>query len=212
MNRGEPSARIDEQAADLAAISAVLRGDRSAFRGIVERYKGLVYRLSLSYLHGPEEAQEASQEIFVKAFRALPSFRIERRFLPWLYAIASNHLRRRYGKLRRQETRETGGETDALPAPRSLDPQEALLRAESEQQVHEAIESLPRPVKEAVVLYYFEGMSVEQVSVALGIGSENVKSRLLRARRKMKDVLRAYATGEEDSGYSPEDERGEEGP
>jgi RNA polymerase sigma-70 factor (ECF subfamily) len=192
--------RKNEDAADLADIAEVLRGNTAAFRGIVERYKGLVFRLSLSYLNNPEDAEEASQEIFIRAFRALRSFSLERRFLPWLYAICANHLKTRWGRLRgREVTRLSDGAIDRLPGDASADPQEMLQTQDARESVRRAVKKLPPTVRDAVFLYYFEGMSVEQVSTALGVGTENVKSKLMRARKKLRESL-APSAGTREAG------------
>ena len=201
--------RKNEEAEDLADIAKVLRGNTAAFRGIVKRYEGLVFRLSLSYLNDPEEAEEASQEIFIKAFRALRSFSLERRFLPWLYAICSNHLKSRWSRLRRRgETRFADGAVERLPENASADPQEMLQAKDARQSVRSAVEELPAPVRDAVFLYYFEGMSVEQVSTALGVGTENVKSRLMRARKRLRERLAPNATKSGQTEYNGSDDSG----
>jgi RNA polymerase sigma factor (sigma-70 family) len=194
--------RKSEEAADLVDVAEVLRGNTSAFRGIVQRYKGLVFRLSLSYLNDPEEAEDACQEIFFKAFRSLRSFSLERRFLPWLYAVAGNHLRTRFGRARRRGGKITYAEMESFPAEKDSAPPELFQREESRRKIGTAVASHPSNVRDAVHLYYFEGMSVEQVSLALGIGRENVKSRLLRARKKLKVSLSEQATDEGSPGYT----------
>jgi len=193
--------RKSEEAANLVDVAEVLRGNTSAFRGIVQRYKGLVFRLSLSYLNDPEEAEDACQEIFFKAFRSLRAFSLERRFLPWLYAVAGNYLRTRFNRARRRDGKIVHAEMESLPAGKDSDPPDLFLREESRRKIETAVASLPSNVRDAVHLYYFEGMSVEQVSLALGVGRENVKSRLLRARKKLKASLSEQATDEGSLGY-----------
>ncbi len=201
--------RKSEEAADLVDIAEVLRGNTSAFRGIVQRYKGLMFRLSLSYLNDPEEAEDACQEIFFKAFRSLRSFSLERRFLPWLYAVASNHLRTRSSRARRRDGNITYAEMESFPEGKDPGPPEIFQREESRRKIGTAVASLPSNVRDVVHLYYFEGMSVEQVSLALGIGQENVKSRLLRARKRLKASLKEQATEEGSLGYTrAESEKG----
>ena len=199
---------------DLAAISEVLRGNADAFRAIVDRYRGLVFRLAMASLGSREEAEEAAQEIFLRAYRSLRGFRLGSRFLPWLYSIASNYLKTAAVRTRRLRDRLVRGADERLPAAESDDPQSSTGRSQSLEEIRRAVDDLPAPLREVVRLYYFEAMSVEQAGAALGIGRENVKSRLLRARRKLWTALaepgatsggaREY-TGEEEEGAGRQD-------
>ena len=209
---GEGKQAPNTDAEDLLAVSDVLRGNVDAFRVIVDRYRGLVFRLALSSLGSREEAEEAAQEVFLRAFRSLRSFHLGNRFLPWLYSIASNYLKTKAVRVRRiQERLVRGGEERAL-APECDDPQASTQRSQSLAEVREAVAALPPSIRDVVRLYYFEGMSVEQVGGALGIGGENVKSRLLRGRKKLREALEPDATGSGISGYTgDEGERGRSG-
>ncbi len=187
--RAEGAERADE----LAAIGEVLRGNNDAFRLIVDRYKGLIVRLSLSFLGNREEAEEAAQEIFLRAFRSLHRFSLEKRLLPWLYSIAVNHLRSAYGRMRRREERTAAVEME-LAAGGESDPQRILVDDFERTALRQAVDSLPPTLREVVVLYYYEQMRVEGISSVLGIGVENVKSRLFRGRQKLRETLQKSAT------------------
>ncbi len=205
---GRPD-RQREEAADLADVAEVLRGNTAAFRGIVDRYKGLVFRLCLSYLNDTGEAEEACQEIFIRAFRSLRTFSLERRFLPWLYSIASNHVKSRWSRFRRRAERSLpDGAVEQLPDAASSDPQAIFQGNEAKERGRRAVDNLPPPVRDAVFMYYFEGMSVAQVSSALSVGTENVKSRLMRARKKLRESLAADATGAASDVYNEESDPG----
>ena len=165
------------------SIAEVLRGNREAFAAIVKRYQGLVYRLSLSYLGAAEEAEDATQEIFVRVFEACPRFRLGHRFHPWLYTIALNHLRSRRGRvLRLRSHRQEGADPEELPAAAAAD---ELDR----DRIRAAVRLLPGTLREPVMLYYLEGLSTSEVAEVLGLGVENVKSRLHRARAKLRLLL-----------------------
>ncbi len=184
---------------ELEAIAEVLRGNSDAFELIVERYKTLVFRLALSFLGRPEEAEEAAQEIFFRAFKSLHRFSLDKRLLPWLYTIAVNYLRNTYGRMRKREARIEAGDREMLD-PRSTDPQEGVLAESERAAVRKAVESLPAKLREPVLLYYFEELNVEAIASILGIGQENVKSRLFRARHKLRQILGEDATPEPESG------------
>lgn len=206
MDEGDRDAEAGADNDDILAISEVLRGNHDAFRTIVDRYRGLVFRLALSSLGSREDAEEAAQEIFFRAFRSLGSFRLGSRFLPWLYSIASNYLKTAAVKINRRRAGIVRGAEERLAASSSSDPQATALSAESLEQARRAVAGLPAPVREVVRLYYFEGMSVAEVGGALGIGAENVKSRLLRGRRRLREVLDGGATGGADSRYTGDEE------
>jgi len=181
------------EAPDLAAVSEVLRGNSQAFKLIVERYKTLLYRLSFSFLGNHEDAEECTQDILLRAFRYLPRFSLEKRFLPWLYGIAVNQLRTAYAKNRRREARRQAWEP-AADAEQTVDPQEILETSQSLEGVRAAVASLPRILREPMILHYFEELSVAAIADILEIGEVNVKSRLLRGRRKLKGMLGDGAT------------------
>jgi RNA polymerase sigma factor (sigma-70 family) len=187
--RAEGTERADE----LAAIGEVLRGNKDAFRLIVDRYKGLIVRLSLSFLGNREEAEEAAQEIFLRAFRSLHRFSLDKKLLPWLYSIAVNHLRSAYGRMKRRDERTTSVEVE-LAAGGESDPQRLVMEDFERSALRQAVDSLPPTLREVIVLYYYEEMRVEAISSVLNIGVENVKSRLFRGRQKLRETLQKSAT------------------
>lgn len=190
--RAEGTGRADE----LAAIGEVLRGNTDAFRLIVDRYKGLVLRLALSFLGNREEAEEAAQEIFLRAFRSLHRFSLDKKLLPWLYSIAVNHLRSAYGRLRRREDHVASVEVE-LAAGGESDPQRLVLDEMERSALRQAVDSLPPTLREVIVLYYYEELRVETIGAVLNIGVENVKSRLFRGRQKLREILQKNATMED---------------
>ena len=181
------------EAQDLAAVGEVLRGNTEAYRLIVERYQDLLYRLSFSFLGNHEDAEECTQDILMRAFRYLHRFRLERRFLPWLYGIALNYLRTVYARSRRREARRRAGEARAEAAG-SEDPQAILAKLQDREGVRLAVASLTPTLREPMILHYFEELSVAAIAEILEIGEVNVKSRLLRGRRKLKKLLESGAT------------------
>ncbi|MBN1837413.1 MAG: sigma-70 family RNA polymerase sigma factor [Spirochaetales bacterium] len=183
----------DRQAQDLAAVSEVLRGNTEAFRSIVERYGPLLYRLSFSFLGNREDAEECVQDILVRAFRYLRRFRLEKRFLPWLYGIAMNHLRTTYAARRRRQSRCASWEP-VVGAAEIDDPQKDLESAQSRERIRAAVAALPRTVREPVILHYFEELKIAAIAEILQISEVNVKSRLLRGRRRLRRILEQGAT------------------
>jgi RNA polymerase sigma-70 factor (ECF subfamily) len=181
---------------DVAAVSRVLRGDNEAYRVLVEAYEPLVRRLAMKYLARSEDAEDAVQEIFVKAYRSLSSFRLDRRFLPWLYSVALNHLKTVYGKTRRIHDYETHHEVEPSGdmGAGSEDPARIVAQRAAAEEIRRAVHRLPESLRDVVVLYYLQEASVEDVQEALGLGRENVKSRLHRARKELRKLLDPDAT------------------
>jgi RNA polymerase sigma-70 factor (ECF subfamily) len=175
-----------EEASDLLAIQETLRGNRNAFAQIVERYTPLLYSLAFRMLGRGEEAQEAVQEIFLRAYRALPRFRLERRFHPWLYTIALNDLRtvvRRQRRRRGLRLVRLGEELDTVADRGDL--QAAAEREDGERLAQEALAGLPPLYREVFLLREVEGLGVRDTAEALGVPEGTVKVRLHRARQEL---------------------------
>ena len=190
----------DPDLADLQCISKILRGDSDAFRGIVERHQRYLYRLAVTYLGQPEEAEDAVQEIFLRAFNALGSFQLGRRFKPWLVSIALNTLKTAYGRLRRSRERSQNTDQPVLDA--SDSPEDQVMAKQVRDSVRSAVVRLPKTLQSPVILYYLENMSVAEISESLEISVENVKSRLHRARKKLREILEADATADSSGEYN----------
>ncbi len=189
----------DQDARDLKAVSATLRGDTDAFRTIVESYEPLLRHLSAKYLRDEDQRYDAVQEIFLKAYRSLEKFDRERRFMPWLYGIAVNYLKTVYRRNRKRTTNEV---SYVYPIEDERDnPESRSMQSATEETVRKAVDSLPKSLREVVILYYLEGLSVEEVKEILSIGKENVKSRLHRARKKLRIILEKDATDQDVGAY-----------
>jgi RNA polymerase sigma-70 factor (ECF subfamily) len=187
LDKAEQETRTFEEASDLLAVQETLRGDRNAFAGIVERYTPLLYSLAFRMTGRGEEAEEAVQEIFLRAFRALPRFRLGRRFHPWLYTIALNYLRtgaRQQRPRRALRLVRLGEELEAV-ADRREPPASALEREDAERLAQQALAELPPLYREVFLLRQVEGLSVRDAAEALGVLEGTVKVRLYRARQEL---------------------------
>ena len=186
---GGPPDRDFEEAGDLLAVQETLRGNRNAFAAVVERYSPLLYSLAFRMLGHPDEAEEAVQEIFLRAFRGLAGFRLGRRFHPWLYTIALNYLRsrvRRRHRLRRTAPLEFSEELQAVtPDESAKDPGLRAEREEGERLAQKVLERLSPTYRVVFVLRQIEGLSVRDAAEVLGIPEGTVKVRLHRARLEL---------------------------
>jgi RNA polymerase sigma-70 factor, ECF subfamily len=182
---------------DLALIELVLAGDRRAFEPLVRKHERRVYRVVLAVLGNVEDAEDAMQDAFVKAFRHLDKFRRESRFTTWLTRIAVNEAlqKRRVRKesVSLDETRDVASKS--LPGrfePWTADPEKLYGKQEIRQLVEGAIQALPPIYRETLVLRDIEEMSAEEAADALEITVPALKSRLLRARLLLRESLGAH--------------------
>ncbi len=162
----------------------VLRGDSRAFTDIVDRYTAPLYTLALRMLGDREGSEEAVQEIFLKAYRALPRFQLTRRFHPWMYTIAVNHLRTELRRRSVRRRRSAEAAVERLPS-REQGPSELTLRREGERLAEEALLSLRPEYRSVFVLRQVEGLPVSEVAEILGLPEGTVKTRLHRARAEL---------------------------
>ena len=174
--------------ADDDAVARVLSGDRDAFRSLVDRYGQRIAAFCGSRLRSEDEARDAAQEVFVRAYRSLGTFRRGESFPAWLFAIAANQLRTRFRVFAsdRHKVEAAGSEAAAAAA---SDPAEEAADAIRAQALRRAVAALPRDQRLPVELYYFGELSVAEVARALGLGEEAVKTRLFRARKALRIAL-----------------------
>lgn len=170
---------------DTADVHAVVGGDHAAFERIVRRWQGPLVNLAFRYCRDRGQAEDMAQDIFVKAFRALGSFRGESGFSTWLFAIATNHCR--------AQSRRFAPERVPLEAISEIrDPRTAhgmLEEADRREIIRRSVSSLPRRYRDAVLLFYFFEMDLAQAAAALGLPEGTVKARLHRGRELLRRKL-----------------------
>lgn len=164
---------------DRDAVRAVLAGDLEAFAGIVRRWQGPLKELAFRFCRDDGRAEEMAQDAFVTAYRGLGQWRGEAVFSTWLFAVATNVYRSR---LRRRELPTVPLEAVAEVARRRVEHVDFESR-EREAFVRDAVTALPPKYRDAVVLYYFHDMDLQQAAASLGLPEGTVKSHLYRARQ-----------------------------
>lgn len=181
---------------DIAALRA---GDRQEFARLVEAAYTPIYRLGLRMLGDPQDAEDVLQDTFLKAMRALPRFEGRSSLATWLYRIAVNESlmlirKRRGGTISMDEGEDEDG--DSAEAMQIVDwcclPEAELVSGEARKFLDNAIQALPERLRVVFILRDTEGLSVRETAQALNITEMNVKTRLLRARLKMRAVLSVY--------------------
>jgi RNA polymerase sigma factor (sigma-70 family) len=168
-------------------IARAQRGDGSAYEELVHAYQGIAFRTAYLIAGGAAEAEDAAQDAFVKAWRALGRFRPGAPFKPWLLRIVANEARNRRRSAGRQAhlALRAGAETpsgDAAPSPEA-----ALLGSERRERLLAAVNELPEEQRVVISLRYFVELSEEETAEALGLPRGTVKSRTSRALERLRE-------------------------
>lgn len=193
----------DTATADQQLVARVQKGDRRAFDLLVIKYQHRILALVNRFVSDHAEAQDVTQEAFIKAFRALPAFRGDSAFYTWLYRIAvntaKNHL---ISRGRKTPTTDVDWEDAAIFSDedrmRDTDTPDGLLqRDQLKAVVFSAIDALPEELKVAVTLREIDGLSYEEIAQVMDCPIGTVRSRIFRAReaidRKMQPLMSATA-------------------
>jgi RNA polymerase sigma-70 factor (ECF subfamily) len=177
---------------DEKLVARVLAGDRGAFRALTERYYNTVYRLSRSILRSSEDAEDATQEVFVRAYQALSQFSGRGAFGAWLRRMTVNHcLNRVQSAAAKTSARSCSLElmAETLPATHESDPEELLLKAESHARIRAELNELPASQRAALGLRLLEGLSYEEIAEIMGVPVNSVRSWLHRGRARLRGAL-----------------------
>ena len=178
-----------------AAVERARAGDEAAFETLVTAHERLVYTLAYQRLRSEEDARDAAQETFVKAWLSLPGFRGESRFSVWLCRIANNVCTDMQRKRMLPSVSLDDGGPDGeggLDVPdERYSPEAALEKKELWQALRRGLETLPDDYRQALTLRELGGLSYDEIAETLDIDMGAVKSRLYRARRKLCQFLAA---------------------
>jgi RNA polymerase sigma-70 factor, ECF subfamily len=175
-------------------------GDEDAFAELVAGHAERVYRMLRRLGLDPDEADEVTQEVFVRAWRGLPRFQERAQFSTWLYRIVFNEAQRRLA--RRRPAAAAPGEDDedpivSLPESPERGPEARTLHREFEQTLEHALDQLPDEWRAAVVLRDIEGLSTRDAAEVVGVREASFKSRLHRGRMRLRALLEPYLELEE---------------
>ena len=181
---------------EAALIGRIQSGERELFYELIRPYERRVFAIAFTVLRNEQDAEDAAQDAFLKAFKYLAQFRSESRFSTWLIQVAINEARLRLRKSHLEIMRPIVDQEneDGTYTPRDFTdwreiPSEALERKEIRERLVEALGSLAQKYREVFVLRDVEHMSIEDTALALGISAGAVKTRLLRARLMLRDLL-----------------------
>jgi RNA polymerase sigma-70 factor (ECF subfamily) len=171
----------DEQ--DLELVQQCLHGNQKAFEAIVDKYQKPVFNVALRILNNFYEAQDITQDVFIKAYNNLPKFNQKYKLFSWLYRIAINEA------LNLQSSHKRNEPLNEQIVSNLQTPEDVFNDKQTHQAVNEAINTLTRDYKTVVILKHLQGFSYTQIGEILGIPEKTVKSRLFTARQQLKDIL-----------------------
>jgi RNA polymerase sigma-70 factor (ECF subfamily) len=170
-------------------ILRVQKGDRNAYARLVDAHKGQVFNLAYRLIGSYQEAEDVSQETFLRAYGAIHRFSTAKRFYPWLYAIGLNVIR---NHLKRRAKESAPANPPALQSRRS--PETSLVEAQRRERLHQCLRRLELSLREAVTLRFYQDLSFRDLSEILGISQSAAKMRVYRGLDKLK-VLMAASEG-----------------
>lgn len=188
---------MSEREIDQALVERAQAGDKRAFEQLVGKYQRKLGRLLSRFIRDQAEVEDVTQEAFIKAYRALPSFRGESAFYTWLYRIgintAKNHLVAR-GRRAPTSTEFDSDEAESFDDAELLHdintPERLLQSKQIGQTVNAAMEALPDELRNAIVLREIEGLSYEEIAIEMKCPIGTVRSRIFRAREAVAEKLR----------------------
>ena len=194
------STKAQEVALDKALVARFKEGDESAFEEMVSRYWDRIYAMVLKLLRNSQDAEEVTQDAFIRAHRGLENFRGDSSFSTWLYQIATNLARNRYWYWWRRKRDKSvsfdqpiGAEStttlaEVFPAD-VASPEDITITNEFKERVSAAMELLNEKHREALVLRNIKNLSYEEIADELQISIGTVKSRIARARESLREKL-----------------------
>ena len=189
--------RMSERDIDQLLVERAQQGDKHAFELLVSKYQRKLGRLLSRFIRDPGEVEDVTQEAFVKAYRALPSFRGDSAFYTWLYRIGINTAKnylvsmgRRAPTTTNYDSEEAEGFDDGDQLRDLNTPENLLMSKQIAQTVNQSMDRLPEELRAAIMLREIEGMSYEDIAKIMNCPIGTVRSRIFRAREAIDQELR----------------------
>jgi len=182
------------QVEDTKLIERAQRGDKDAFATLVQRYYRNIYNLAYRMTGNREDAMDITQEVLLRAFRAIGSFEPDRPFLPWIYRITWNICADRGRKIGRTPAEESMDDAESgasrIPS-QAVGPDGELEKRETARILRDAIDQLTDGYRELIILFHLEGLSIKEISEVTDLKETVIKNRLYRGRQMLKKILEA---------------------
>jgi RNA polymerase sigma-70 factor (ECF subfamily) len=184
---------------DEILVAKCQKGDKQAFELLIKKYQRRIFHLIYRLTQDPAVVETIAQEVFLKAYRSISSFRGSSRFYTWLYRIAVNtslsHIKKEAALESRERTVEYDLQASNLQAEsmKPEDPEELFLRKEFFKHLLDSLRRLPEELRTALVLREFSGMNYEEIAEVMQIPLGTVRSRIFRGRARLREMLEPYA-------------------
>ncbi|MBR9914528.1 MAG: RNA polymerase sigma factor [Algicola sp.] len=175
---------------DQILINQIIDGQTSAFSALVDNYKDLVFTLALRMLKNREEAEEVAQDTFVKIFKSLDTFKGDSKLSTWIYKVAYHSCLDRIKKNRKFMNDIEINEFTEHQVKTIDNALERMEIKEREQAIANCIDQLPSEDSFLLTLYYFDDLSLEEISKIVGISANTIKVKLFRCRKKLATILK----------------------
>lgn len=172
---------------DILYIENTLKGDVSAFEKLVLKYNSMVFTLALRVLKNHEDAEEVTQDVFVKVYSSLDKFHFKSKFSTWIYKVTYHNS---INFLRAHKKHKNNEEINEMNTRTFYVEQTKLENEEDKKIILDSIMKLPEIERVIITLYYYEDLSVKEISEITTLSDSNVKSKLFRARQKLYDDLK----------------------
>jgi RNA polymerase sigma-70 factor (ECF subfamily) len=174
---------------DQLYIERVLKGDTNSFAILVDKYKDMVFSLALKVVKNREEAEEVSQDTFIKAYRSLQKFKGDSKFSTWLYKIAYNNCMDRVKKISKSYNTDAIDEVVENRIKATDDVLKTIERKERALMIKECLLELPEDERSILWFFYFEELSLKEITEVTTYSENNVKVKLHRARKKLLAII-----------------------
>lgn len=181
---------------DWAAIQKVLAGDFESFEQLVLRYESMVYSQAKKAFRNESEAEDFTQDIFLKAFEGLSTFKGRSKFSTWVFSIARNEIIRKYRKDHPEIDMPIDGISSDVASVGSSSQESEVLERETTDKIRSLVEKLPELYRKPISLHYFENMSYKDISENLNLKMNTLKSYIFRG----KEILREWLKKEDEHG------------
>ncbi|PJZ67082.1 RNA polymerase subunit sigma-70 [Leptospira wolffii] len=181
---------------DWAAIQKVLAGDFESFEQLVLRYESMVYSQAKKAFRNESEAEDFTQDIFLKAFEGLSTFKGRSKFSTWVFSIARNEIIRKYRKDHPEIDMPIDGISSDVASAGSSSQESEVLERETTDKIRSLVEKLPELYRKPISLHYFENMSYRDISENLNLKMNTLKSYIFRG----KEILREWLKKEDEHG------------
>jgi len=186
---------------DQKLIDAINKGDTKAYAQLVNRYKDLVYTLAIRMLKNREEAEEVAQDAFVKVFKSLQQFKGDSKFSTWIYRVTYNTCLDRIKKNKKYLNDVAIDEFTFNKLDVIDNALENMIKKEKQELIKNCIAKLPDDSSALLTLFYFEELSLDEISKIINIEANTVKVKLFRARKKLAIILEQYLQPENRLSY-----------